>query len=224
MARRISARTPRVTVTLEPPDDFLLLIISSPSGAGKTTLCNRLRAELPDLRFSVSHTTRRPRPNELDGREYHFIDAERFDHMVRAGAFAEWAQVHGNLYGTSLHEIEAARQGAHGVLFDIDYQGARQIKAALPKAVSVFILPPSLAELERRLRGRGTEDEATTVRRLSNAMREIEHYGLFDYVIINDQIDRAYAELRGVVLAERCRRERYATTCERLLAEGRVKK
>src|SRR5262249_41361855 len=161
-----------------------------------TTLCNRLRGEFPDLRFSVSHTTRRPRRTEVDGREYHFVDEATFGQMIRAGAFAEWAHVHGHLYGTSLKEIEIARATARGVLFDIDYQGARQIKASLPEAVSVFILPPSLAELERRLRGRGTEDEATTLRRLEAAKGEIEHYGLFDYIVVNDEINRAYEQLR----------------------------
>jgi guanylate kinase len=204
------------------PDDFLLLIVCSPSGAGKTTLCNRLRAEFPDLRFSVSHTTRRPRPTEVDGREYHFVDPARFERMIAEGAFAEWARVHQNLYGTSLAEIDGARAEAHGVLFDIDHQGARQIKAALPEAVGVFILPPSFAELERRLRGRATEDEATTVRRLANARLEIEHYGLFEYVITNDDLDRAYDQLRAVVLAERSRRARHGKSCERMLAEGRA--
>lgn len=207
---------------LETPDDFLMLIVSSPSGAGKTTLCTRLRAEFTDLRFSVSHTTRKPRPNEVDGREYHFIEPPAFEQMVRASAFAEWARVHDNLYGTSLQEIEIARADARGVLFDIDYQGARQIKAALPAAVGVFILPPSLAELERRLRGRGTEDAATAGRRLANARLEIEQYGIFDYVITNDELSLAYEQLRGVVLAERCRRERHARLCERMLADGRT--
>jgi guanylate kinase len=209
----------------EPPvNDFLLLIVSSPSGAGKTTLCNRLRGEFPDLRFSVSHTTRRPRPTEVDGREYHFVDGTTFEQMIRAGTFAEWARVHGYLYGTSLKEIEIARATARGVLFDIDFQGARQIKAALPDAVGVFILPPSLVELERRLRGRGTEDEPTTLRRLENAKLEIEQYGLFDYVIVNDDIHHAYEQLRSVVFAERCRRARHALRCERMLAEGKTVK
>jgi guanylate kinase len=199
--------------------EFLLLIISSPSGAGKTTLCNRLRGEFPDLRFSVSHTTRRPRPTEIDGREYHFVDTTTFEQMIRVGAFAEWARVHDHLYGTSLKEIEIARAAARGALFDIDYQGARQIKASLPEAVCVFILPPSLEELERRLRGRGTEDEPTTQRRLRNAKGEIEHYGFFDYVIVNNDVHRAYEELRSIVYAERCRRPRHALLCEKLLAE-----
>ena len=202
--------------------DFLLLIVSSPSGAGKTTLCNRLREEFPQLRFSVSHTTRKPRPNEVDGREYHFTDKETFTRMIEDNAFAEWAHVHGNLYGTSLSEIEVARNTANGVLFDVDYQGARQIKARMPQAVGVFILPPSLAELERRLRGRGTEDEPTTLRRLQAAKGEIEHYGFFDYVIVNDEIQRAYDNLRALVFAERCKRDRHALLCEQLLAEGKV--
>lgn len=201
-------------------DDFLLLIVSSPSGAGKTTLCSRLRGEFPDLRFSVSHTTRKPRPTEVDGREYHFVSTETFEQMIRAGAFAEWARVHGNLYGTSLKEIEIARTTSRGVLFDVDYQGARQITAARPDATSVFILPPSLSELERRLRGRGTEDEPTTLRRLQNAKGEIAHYGFFDYVILNEHLSHAYEELRSIVYAERCRRRRLAVRCEKLLADA----
>src|SRR5262245_46854800 len=148
-------------------DDFLLLILSSPSGAGKTTLKTRILTEShPELRFSVSHTTRKPRASEIDGREYHFIDQTRFMKMVEGGDFAEWAEVHGNLYGTSLHEIEIARVGHRGVVFDIDHQGARQIKAKMPDAVSVFILPPSMAELERRLRTRASDDEETVKMRL----------------------------------------------------------
>ncbi|MBW2524093.1 MAG: guanylate kinase [Deltaproteobacteria bacterium] len=199
-------------------DTFLMLIVSSPSGAGKTTLCNRLRAEFPDLRFSVSHTTRRPRPTEVDGREYHFVDEPTFQGMVRAGSFAEWAKVHDHHYGTSLKEIEVARSAAGGVIFDIDFQGARQIRAHFPEAVGVFILPPSLEELERRLRGRGTEDEQATRRRLSNAQREIARYGLFDYLVVNDDIEQAYGHLRAIVFAERCKRRRWALHCEQLLA------
>jgi len=181
------------------PQDFLLLIVSSPSGAGKTTLCSRLRAELPDLRFSVSHTTRKPRPNEVNGREYHFTDAATFERMIREGAFAEWARVHGNLYGTSVAEIEAARSHARGVLFDIDYQGARQIKARMPEAVGVFILPPSLVELERRLRGRGTEDEETIRRRLEHADEELAAQKEFDTTVVNDSVERAADELLGLL-------------------------
>ncbi|MBW2453934.1 MAG: guanylate kinase, partial [Deltaproteobacteria bacterium] len=195
-----------------------MLIVSSPSGAGKTTLCNRLRADFTDLRFSVSHTTRRPRPGEVDGREYHFVDEAAFNQMVDARAFAEWAEVHSNSYGTSFAEIGRARKEGSGVIFDIDFQGARQIRARVPEAVSVFILPPTLEELERRLRGRGTEDEETTLRRLANAKREIAHYGLFDYVVVNDDLEQAYERLKSIAIGERCRRGRHAPRCEHLLA------
>ncbi|MGZ3416764.1 MAG: guanylate kinase [Polyangiales bacterium] len=204
-------------------DDFLLLIISSPSGAGKTTLCNRLRAEFPALAFSVSHTTRKPRANEVDGREYHFVDHAHFRSLASEGAFAEWAEVHGNLYGTTLREVEQARRkNASGILFDIDYQGARQIRAKVPEAVAVFILPPSMEELERRLRGRASDDEAVVQKRLAKARDEIANYALFDYLVVNDDLDRAYDRLRGVVLAESARRQRKAILAETLLRVGRV--
>jgi guanylate kinase len=203
-------------------NDFILLILSSPSGTGKTTLCARLRCDLPSLGFSVSHTTREPRSNELGGREYHFVDRGVFESMVRQGAFAEWAEVHGNLYGTSMAEIEKARSNPEcgGVLFDVDYQGARQIRARFPDAISVFILPPSLQELERRLRSRASEDEPTIVRRLANARGEIDHYGFFDYLVVNDQIESAAEQLRSIVTAERCRRLRKASLAERLLIDA----
>jgi guanylate kinase len=199
-------------------DEFVMLIVSSPSGAGKTTLCNRLRADFTDLRFSVSHTTRRPRSGEVEGREYHFVDEPTFRQMAADQAFAEWAEVHGHYYGTSFAEIGRARDEGSGVIFDIDFQGARQIRARVPAAISVFILPPSLSELERRLRGRGTEDEPTTLRRLANAKREIAHYGLFDYVVVNDDLDQAYLRLKSITIGERCRRQRHAPRCEHLLA------
>lgn len=204
-------------------EDFLLLIISSPSGAGKTTLCNRLRAEFKELAFSVSHTTRPPRANEVNGREYHFVDHATFRRLVNEGAFAEWAEVHGNLYGTSLREIEQARaRNATGILFDIDYQGARQIRAKVPEAVAVFILPPSMEELERRLRGRASDDEAVVQRRLNKARDEIANYALFDYLVVNDDLERAYDRLRSVLLAESARRPRKALLAETLLRVGRV--
>ena len=204
-------------------EDFLLLILSSPSGAGKTTLKSRiLTVSHPELRFSVSHTTRKPRANEVDGREYHFIDKPHFLSMVAEGAFAEWAEVHGNLYGTSLHEIEAARASHRGVVFDIDHQGARQIKAKMPDAVSVFILPPSMTELERRLRSRASDDEQTVHRRLQAARSEIGHYAFFDYLVVNDNLDEAHRKLDAIIVAERANRHRNADAAERLLAEGHV--
>ncbi|MBK7402244.1 MAG: guanylate kinase [Myxococcales bacterium] len=202
-------------------EDFLLLIISSPSGAGKTTLCRKLRAEFPSLTFSVSHTTRKPRPGEQDGREYHFVDRPTFERLVEAQAFAEWAEVHGNLYGTSFAEIERARTNeARGIIFDIDYQGARQIRQRVPDAAAVFILPPSFTVLEQRLRNRASDDDETVRRRLAKARTEIEHYALFDYLIVNEDLDRAYDQLRSIVLAEGARRLRKATLAEVLLRTG----
>jgi guanylate kinase len=209
---------------MTPHDDFLLIILSSPSGAGKTTLTRMLLEAHPELRFSVSHTTRAPRSNEVEGRDYHFVDRRRFDELVDQGAFLEWAEVHGNRYGTSMAEIDRARAipGCSGMIFDIDYQGARQIGSKLNDVVSVFILPPSMKELERRLRGRASETEETLARRYAVAEREIEHYALFDYVIVNDDVRRAFDELRSITVAERARRQRRAPIAEALLRTGRL--
>ena len=201
-------------------DGPLPLIVSSPSGAGKTTLTTSLLKELPEIRFSVSHTTRMPRQNEQDGREYHFVNRAEFLRLIELGAFLEWAEVHGNLYGTGRAELER-NQHARGIIFDIDHQGARQIKSSEPDAVAVFILPPSMAELEKRLRGRASEDDETVRRRFGVALREIEHYGLFDYVLVNEDLAEATKQLVSIFRAEECRRHRAARHAERLLAEGR---
>ncbi|HXN31724.1 MAG TPA: guanylate kinase [Polyangiaceae bacterium] len=204
--------------------DFLLLILSSPSGAGKTTLTRMLLERCPELRFSVSHTTRAPRDSEVDGRDYHFVDRARFRDLVGRGAFLEWAEVHGNLYGTSTAEIDRARvtPGCTGMIFDIDYQGARQIKSKVDDVVAVFILPPSMHELERRLRGRASETEDVVATRFAGAAREIEHYALFDYLVINDDVQRAFDELRSIAVGERARRQRRAPLAESLLRTGRL--
>lgn len=194
----------------------LPLIVSSPSGAGKTTLTSHLRAAVPDLRFSVSHTTRKPRGNEENGREYHFTDRSEFIRLVEKGEFLEWAEVHGNLYGTSRQELEAA-EGQRGIIFDIDHQGARQIQGAEPNAVSLFILPPSMEVLLERLRGRASDDEGTVQRRFAAAREEIAHYGMFDYVLVNDDLDAATTQLISIFRAEECRRLRAAALAERLL-------
>jgi guanylate kinase len=206
------------------PETFLLFILSSPSGAGKTTLTRMLLERCPELSFSVSHTTRTPRPGEVDGRDYHFVDRERFDDLVARGAFLEWAEVHGNMYGTALAEIDRAAllPGCSGLIFDIDYQGARQIKFHRPDAVTVFVLPPSMAELERRLHGRASETAETLRRRFAFAEREIEHYALFDYLVVNDVAERAFDELRSITVAERARRQRRAGLAEVLLRTGKV--
>ncbi|MBW2508718.1 MAG: guanylate kinase [Deltaproteobacteria bacterium] len=201
--------------------DLILLIISSPSGAGKTTLTHRLLQEFPELRFSVSHTTRKPRPNEVDGQDYHFVSEEMFRQVLDDDGFAEWAEVHGNLYGTSVSEIDRARAaGKAGLLFDVDYQGARQIKEKFPHAIGVFILPPSMEELRRRLDARGSDDAASRKRRFEKAREEIEHYPFFDYMIVNDSLQQALAQLRGIVLAEGCRQWRVAAKAEALLKKA----
>ena len=209
-----------MSVAAPPDPDLILLIISSPSGAGKTTLTRRVLQEFSEFRFSVSHTTRQPRVNEVDGQDYHFVDENAFRAIIDDNGFAEWAEVHGNLYGTSVTEIELARAaGKSGVLFDVDYQGARQIKEKFPHAVGVFILPPSMQELRRRLDGRGSDDADSRQRRFDKAREEIGHYPFFDYMIVNDELQRALTELRGIVLAEGCRQWRVAARAESLLQQ-----
>lgn len=157
----------------------------------------------------------------MDGLHYHFTDKANFQAMVSEGMFAEWAHVHDNMYGTSVAEIDRARrEGKRGIVFDIDYQGARQIKAALPEASSVFILPPSMPELKKRLELRGTETPESLERRYQKALVEIEHYGFFDYLIVNDNLEQAQQALLGIALAERHRRVRLAPLAERLLRHG----
>jgi guanylate kinase len=203
---------------------FLLLVLSSPSGAGKTTLTRKLLEKQTDLRFSVSHTTRAPRANEVDGRDYHFVDRPAFLELVGRSAFLEWAEVHGNLYGTSVAEIERAKgtPGCSGLIFDIDYQGARQIKSKVEDVTAVFILPPSMQELERRLRGRASETEEAVRKRFTAAQLEIEHYALFDYLVVNDDLTRAFDELRSIVVAEGARRRRRSALAEALLRTGEL--
>jgi guanylate kinase len=209
-----------MSVSAPTDPDLILLIISSPSGAGKTTLTRRLLREFSEFRFSVSHTTRLPRANEVDGQDYHFVDEKTFRDIMAENGFAEWAQVHGNLYGTSVAEIDLARAGGKsGVLFDVDYQGARQIKEKFPHAIGVFILPPSMDELRRRLDGRGSDDAESRQRRFDKAREEIGHYPFFDYMIVNDELQRALSELRGIALAEGCRQWRVAARAESLLQQ-----
>ena len=206
-------------------NEGLLVVVSSPSGAGKTTLCHRLMGEFPNLVFSVSYTTRRIRAGEQEGVDYHFVDEATFAAMIERGEFAEHAHVHGHRYGTTRVAVEQARRGGKDVLFDIDYQGGRQLKTRYEKygyLVMVFILPPTIAELERRLRQRATDDPSVIDRRLAKAREEIEHYQYYDYLIVNDDLDRAYDQLRAIYLAAHLEKKRIAEIAEQLVSESRT--
>ena len=181
-------------------------IISAPSGSGKSTLVNRARQIVPDLDFSVSYTTRPPRGNEQNGREYFFVSRADFEQMIKNGDFLEYADVFGNYYGTAKHYLEKAKQRKHDLLLDIDVQGAAQIKQKIPDAVSIFILPPNRTELESRLRDRGQDSEAVIHRRLATATREIENYPKYDYILVNDRLDDSIQALQSILLAERLKR------------------
>jgi len=187
-----------------------LLVISAPSGTGKTTILKRVMAEVPGLAFSVSHTTRAPRAGEQDGADYHFVDRDRFAAMRDAGAFLEWAEVHGNFYGTSRAAVDQGLGAGADIILDIDVQGCRQVRAAASDAVTLFIVPPSRAELERRLSGRGTDGAETIRLRLANARQEMADAGRYDFVVVNDDLDRAVAAVKAIVVAERCRHRRDA--------------
>jgi guanylate kinase len=182
-----------------------VLVVCAPSGTGKSTLIEMLRREYPDFGFSVSYTTRPPRGHEQDGREYNFVSRDAFVAMRSRGEFCEWAEVHGNFYGTATRPVEAMLDQGRDVLFDIDVQGARQLRKTFYKGTFVFLLPPSRAELVRRLTGRGTDSEESIARRLDNAAGEIRQADFFDYWVVNDDLDAAYQELRAVYLAGRCK-------------------
>lgn len=176
-----------------------LYVVAAPSGAGKTSLVRALMAREPRLRFSVSYTTRRPRASEIDGRDYHFITPARFQDMVDQGEFLECAQVYDNSYGTGLQAARDALAAGALLLLEIDWQGARQVRERLPEARTVFILPPTRASLEERLRARSTDSEAVIQRRLQAARRDIAHWSEFDYVVINDRFDQAVEDLHAVI-------------------------
>lgn len=188
----------------------LLIILSSPSGAGKSTLARRLMAWDPTLKFSVSATTRPPRPGEVDGREYHFRTRGEFDALVEQEAFLEYATVFGNRYGSLKSEVYSALAGGSDVLFDIDWQGGQQIKTSSSwnEVVSIFLLPPSIAALETRLRHRAQDSDDTIARRMSRSKDEISHWAEYEYVLVNDDPDVTFEDLKSIVTAERLRRNR----------------
>lgn len=182
-----------------------LFIVAAPSGAGKTTLVGRLLAVDPKVQHSISFTTRAPRTGEQNGREYHFIDVQRFLAMRERGEFAEWAEVHDNFYGTSRVWLDQRMQEGCDMVLEIDWQGAQQMRRQFPEAVSIFILPPSIAELENRLRRRGADSEDVIARRVAGALGEMRHVAEFDFVIINNDLDVALGELKAAVCASRLR-------------------
>lgn len=188
-----------------------LFIISAPSGAGKTTMLKQVMVAVPGLAFSVSHTTRSPRAGEKDGTDYYFVDREAFLAMREQGDFLEWAEVHGNFYGTSRAAVEKSLVAGVDIVLDIDVQGARQIRKSSPGAVAfIFIAPPSWEELEKRLSGRGTDGPETIRLRLANARKEMADIDFYDYVVVNDDLARAVDSLRAVIIAERSKSRRLA--------------
>ncbi len=187
----------------------LMLVLSSPSGAGKTTLSRMLLEAEPDVALSISVTTRPRRPGEIDGRHYHFVTQAEFDRMRRNRDFLEWAKVFGHYYGTPRAPVEKALAQGRDVLFDVDWQGAKQLRSKAPDdLVSVFVLPPSIPELRRRLRSRAQDSNKVIAARMAKAAREMSHWREYDYVIINRDLDQAFAELRAILSSERLRRER----------------
>jgi guanylate kinase len=182
-------------------------VVSGPSGTGKTTLCKKLIRLFPDLSFSISYTTRPRRRNEKSGKDYHFVTPEAFKDMIDKGEFAEWAEIYGNFYGTSRSSIEQALNEGHDLIFDIDSQGARQLKRAYPLGISIFLLPPSVSELERRLCNRKTDSEETIRRRMNKARQEISQVETYEYIVINNVLEDTLHVLQSIIVAEKHRRE-----------------
>ena len=196
------------------------MILTAPSGTGKTTVSKMVLDGDPELTFSVSHTTRPIRVGEQDGVNYHFVDDATFDAMIEDQAFAEWAHVHKRRYGTSLSEVDRIRQAGHDVLLDIDPQGGVQLMEIYPEAVTIFMVPPSMSELERRLRGRGTEDEDQISTRLGVAHKEIGFATRYDYLVVNDEVEQAVSSIAAIIEAERNRTARNAQLIQELQAQG----
>lgn len=197
----------------------MLIVVSSPSGGGKGTLIDRVLQTVPGVSYSVSYTTRPPRAKEQDGREYFFVSTAAFEEMIQRGEFLESAKVYGHLYGTSHQQVERERTAGRDIILEIDVQGADSVRGLIEDAVTVFILPPSFELLQNRLVKRGTDSAEDLARRLRGAPAEVEQYRKFQYVILNDDINRASAQLASVIYAERARRERQETTSSEALAD-----
>ncbi len=196
-----------------------VFVVSAPSGAGKSTLAQRLVRSVPDLIFSISFTTRKPRPGERDGQDYFFIDDDRFDAMIRDGGFVEWVQVYGHRYGTGRDWLDGTLASGRDVLLDIETTGALSLRQAIPDACMIFILPPSAAALEQRLRTRGKDSEEQIRIRMNHARHEMELYHAYDYLVLNDDLELAYQQLESIVLATRTRRARVTPIAQRILEE-----
>lgn len=194
----------------------ILFVVSSPSGGGKGTLIQRTLKSVPNLSFSISYTTRTPRNGELEGREYFFVNEAEFQRMVEGNEFLEWAHVHCNLYGTARNQVSRELNEGRDIILEVDVQGAASIKRLMDEAIGVFILPPSLAVLRERLTARGTDSESSLELRLRNAPRELEAFESFDYIIVNDDVERAAGQLASIVYAERARRERQTACIKRI--------
>lgn len=197
----------------------LLIVVTGPSAVGKGTICRALLQEAPDVRFSVSLTTRKPRPGEVDGVEYFFVSHQEFRRRIEAGDVLEWAEVYGNLYGTPKSQVVMATDQGHDVLLDIDMQGARQVRGRYADAISVFVIPPSMEELKKRMMARGTEDSAALQRRLEEAPHWIQEGQTYDYVIVNDSVPRAVARLKAIIVAEKARTAQHGGEMIRTLLE-----
>jgi len=209
MCKDLFSPRPQLTLPEETmKKEGILFVISAPSGAGKTTLCKEVVDILPNLRHSVSYTTRAPRPSEVHGRDYFFVSPAEFEKMVTSGEFAEWAEVHGNFYGTAKISLAECRSQGIDVIMDIDCQGARQLKERSLDGVFIFILPPSFHELRRRLDMRNSDSAEVKERRIRDAAEEIRESRWYDYIIVNDVYSKAVEELKSVLIAERCRARR----------------
>lgn len=198
----------------------IALVLSAPSGTGKSTLCQMLRKEFPDFGYSISCTTRPMRPGEINGKDYFFLSKPDFERMREAGQFAEWAQVHGHLYGTPLAPVHSMLENGVNALLDIDVQGAAQLKIAIPDATFVFILPPDMRELQRRLAARGLDDEKSIHARLENALAEIREAFWYNAIIVNDKLEEAYAALRSVFIAARLAPSHNMKILEKILEDA----
>lgn len=186
----------------------LLFIISAPSGAGKTSLCKEVVKFFPNLYHSVSYTTRLPRPGEKDGEDYLFVSKDKFQEMVDDRSFVEWAEIHGNRYGTTIDSLKEYRHKGIDIILDIDGQGGRQLKNEYPDGIYVFILPPSRKDLEERLRLRSTDSDEDIEKRLKNAKEELQYIYQYDYIVVNNDLQEAVSALKSIIIAEKCRRER----------------